>query len=321
MTRHNGGTDAAWAWTEALSGVIPPLITPLHAEGRIDVPAIGTLVDHLLAGGCSGLFVVGGCGLGPWLTMAQRGETIRAMAEAARGRAPVLAGVMLPATGPAREAARQAEAEGADALVVGSPYYYWVDGDDQRRHVEALLTAVRIPVLLYNIPQCTAHSLSPETVAALAREPRVLGIKDSSGNLSNFQSLVAIKRQRPDFRVLQGDERVMAPCLLMGGDGLIPGAANVAPRYFVDLVRAAARGDVDACRRQQELIQDLWTLFSYGRGLSGLYAACAAIGIGSGEVVEPWIAPDATQQQAILEILRRHDLLAEATVGKRWIRI
>ncbi|HXT34309.1 MAG TPA: dihydrodipicolinate synthase family protein, partial [Chloroflexota bacterium] len=89
-----------WNWADILRGVIPPLITPLNAGGGIDAEAVGALVDHLLAGGCSGLFVVGGCGMGPWLTTTQRGETIRAMVRAAAGRAPVLAGVMLPSTGP-----------------------------------------------------------------------------------------------------------------------------------------------------------------------------------------------------------------------------
>jgi 4-hydroxy-tetrahydrodipicolinate synthase len=314
---NSAGGHSTWNWAAILRGVIPPLISPLDTEGNVDVDAGGALVNHLLSGGCSGLFVVGGCGMGPWLTTAQRGETIRGMVQAAAGRAPVLAGLMLPSTAPAREAARQAEAEGADALVVGSPYYYGVAADDQRRHVEAILEVSPLPVLLYNIPQCTYHPISPETVAILSQEPRVLGIKDSSGALPNFQQLLAIKDARPDFRVLQGDERVMAACMLMGGDGLIPGAGNVQPRYFVDLVHAAGRGDVQECRRLQERILDLWKLFAYGRGLAALYAACGLIGIGSGRPVEPWIAPDPTQRQAIEDILHRHGLLAQAAAGQR----
>jgi 4-hydroxy-tetrahydrodipicolinate synthase len=311
----SGSGNTTWKWADILSGVIPPLISPLNAAGDIDQRGIGTLVDHLLEGGCTGLFVVGGCGMGPWLTTGQRGETIGGMVKAAAGRAPVLAGVMLPSTGPAREAAKQAEAEGADALVVGSPYYYGVDGDDQRRHIEALLAAVNIPALIYNIPQCTYHPILPETVAALAQEPRILGIKDSSGNLPNFQNLLTIKRTRPDFRVLQGDERVMAACVLMGGDGLIPGAGNIMPRYFVNLVAAAGRGDVEGCRKQQEQILDLWSMFAYGRGLSALYAACGLMGIGSGRAVEPWLSPDPAQLRNIEEILRRHGALSAAAVA------
>ena len=176
-----GNVSHSWAWVDNLAGVIPPLITPLARAGHVDSTAIGALARSVLEGGCSGLFVAGGCGQGPWLTAAQRGEAVRAVVGAAAGAVPVLAGVMLPASGPTCEAARQAEAEGADAVVVATPYYFGTDGDDQRRHVEAVLGAVDLPVLLYNIPQCTGYVWLPQTVAALAREPRVLGVKDSSG--------------------------------------------------------------------------------------------------------------------------------------------
>src|SRR5215470_18761338 len=99
-----------WTWDGALSGVVPPAISPLDPAREIDEPAIGLHVEHLLQGGSTGLFVLGGCGEGAWLTSRQRGVVIRAFARAAAGRVPVLAGVMLPATGPAVEAARQAVA-------------------------------------------------------------------------------------------------------------------------------------------------------------------------------------------------------------------
>src|SRR5262245_28105083 len=98
----------AWSWDGALVGIVPPLISPLDADGHVDEPAIDLLVEHVLTGGCSGLFILGGCGEGAWLTSTQRGRVVRAMARSAGGRVPVLAGVMLPATGPAVEAARQA---------------------------------------------------------------------------------------------------------------------------------------------------------------------------------------------------------------------
>ncbi|HZS91348.1 MAG TPA: dihydrodipicolinate synthase family protein [Chloroflexota bacterium] len=309
-----GDMQAAWSWTERLSGAIPPLITPLDDAGHVDAAGVEALVHYTLGGGCSGLFVAGGCGLGPWLTAAQRGEVVHLAARFAAGKSPVLAGIMLPASGPACEAARQAEAEGADAVVVASPYYFAVDADDQRRHVEAVLQAVNLPVLIYNIPQCTVHSWLPRTVAALAEEPRVLGIKDSSGNLAGFQGFVAIKQARPDFRVLQGDERVMAACLLMGGDGVIAGLANVAPRLFVDLVAAGRCGDAAACRHLQERIIALHALFSHGPALPALYAACAELGMGTGRTATPWIGPDVGQRGAIAAVLRQQGL-SPAAVG------
>jgi len=169
------GKQGDWSWATALSGAVPPLITPLDDAGHVNAAAMDALVRYALEGGCSALFVAGGCGLGPWLTVEQRGEAVRAAVRGAAGKVPVLAGVMLPATGPACDAARQAEAEGADAVVVASPYYFAVQGDDQRRHLEAVLRAMSLPALIYNIPQCTHNVWQVETVAALAGETRILG--------------------------------------------------------------------------------------------------------------------------------------------------
>ncbi len=208
---------------------------------------------------------------------------VRAFVRAAAGRVPVLAGVMLPATAPAMEAARQAAGEGADAVVVGSPYYFGVDAAAQRRHIETVIEAGGRPALLYNIPQCT-HQVArarPRS-AELARDSRVLGIKDSAGDFVAFQAFLAIKATRADFRVLQGHEHLAAASLRLGGDGLVPGLANVVPALLVELRAAAARGDGAACTRLQGAILDLCAIHEIGHWLPALKAACAMIGIGSG---------------------------------------
>jgi 4-hydroxy-tetrahydrodipicolinate synthase len=285
------------------------MITPLAVSGDPDEGAIGALVEHILGGGCSGLFVLGGCGEGAWLAGRQRGAVVRAAVRSAAGRAPVLAGVMLPATAPAADAARQAAGEGADALVVGSPYYYPVDSAIQERHVEAVLNAVSLPALLYNIPQCTHHTLAPATVARLAQDQGILGIKDSAGNFEAFQRYLALKQGRSAFRVLQGDESLAAASLLQGGDGLVPGMANFAPRLFVALHRAAMKGDAATCVTLQTTITDLATLHGHGHWLPALKAACALAGLGNGIPSPPLTPATEEQRQAISAILRRHHVL------------
>ena len=267
---------AGWTWDRALSGIVPPTISPLDLSREIDEGAIGHLVEHVLQGGCSGLFVLGGCGEGAWLPSRQRGTVVRAFVRAEAGRVPVLAGVMLPATGPAVEAARQAAAEGADAVVVGSPYYFGVDGTAQRRHIETVIEAADRPALLYNIPQCTNQVLAPALVADLARDSRVLGIKDSAGDFVAFQAFLAVKATRPDFRVLQGHEHLVAASLRLGGDGLVPGLANVVPALMVELRVAAARGDGVACTRIQGAILDLCAIHEIGHWLPALKATSAS---------------------------------------------
>lgn len=308
MTDITERDDRKWSWETALNGVIPPLISPLSITGDPDGPAIVALVEHVLTGGCSGLFVLGGCGEGAWLTGAQRASVIRAAVRAAAGRAPVLVGVMLPATSLAGEAARQAADEGANAVVVGSPYYYSVGASTQQRHVEAILEAVSLPALLYNIPQATHHTLLPATVRMIARDSRVLGIKDSAGDFEAFLQFLGIKEKRPSFKVLQGYEHLSAASLLHGGDGLVPGLANVAPALFVTLHRTAASGDAAACARLQTEIEDLSTLHGNGHWLSALKAACAAIGIGTGVPAAPLAPADSDQRRSIKAVLGRHRL-------------
>jgi 4-hydroxy-tetrahydrodipicolinate synthase len=285
------------------------MISPLNRTGELDGDALKVLIEHIVGGGCSGLFILGGCGEGAWLTGNQRASVVRGTVWAAGGHVPVLVGVMLPATGPALDAARQAADEGADALVVGSPYYLAVDAAAQQRHVEAILRAVTLPVLLYNIPQATHNPLAPNTVASLARDSRILGIKDSAGDFEAFQGFLAIKKGRADFRVLQGNEHFASASLLQGADGLVPGMANFAPTLFVSLVRAATKGDAAACARLQEEITDLCSLHTHGHWLPALKAACALLGLGDGVPSPPLLPATADQRQAIAAILARHRLL------------
>jgi 4-hydroxy-tetrahydrodipicolinate synthase len=302
-------------WNTTLSGVVPPLISPLTAGGEADREGMAALVEHLLGAGCSGLFVNGGCGEGPWLTFAQRGGVVGAAVEAARGRAPVLAGVTVPSTGPAIDGARQAADEGADALVVTSPYYFAVDAGAQRRHVEAVVAATRLPVLLYNIPQCTHQPFAPETVAALAADPRVIGIKDSAGDAAVYRRFVAVKQARPAFRVLQGAESQAASSLADGGDGLVPGLANVVPGLFVGIRRAVAAGDGAEAERLQAQAAALAALYGQGSWVAALKGACALLGIGNGIPAQPYEPLTAGQSAAIAALLREHDVPVKAAVA------
>jgi len=307
--------NSNWAWDDALRGVIPPMISPLTTSRQVDAEAVDRVVDYILAGGCSGLFVLGGVGEGAWLSTAQRGGIVEATVRATAGRAPVLVGLMLPGTAPAREAALQAADAGADALVVGSPYYFAVDAASQQRHVEAILSATTLPVLLYNIPQCTHAPLAREAVEALSTEPRILGVKDSWGDLPYFQSLLTLKQRRPSFRVLQGHEHAAMASLLLGADGLIPGLGNVAPRVLVSLVRAARAGDIATCQRLHGEIFELTGMYTNKAGLAGLYAACALLGLARNVPAEPWVAVGDADLPAIEAILRQHDLMPLAVTA------
>jgi 4-hydroxy-tetrahydrodipicolinate synthase len=264
------------------------------------------LVEHIIRGRCSGLFILGGFGEGAWLTTSQRGAVLKAAVAATAGRIPVLAGVMFPGTGAACEAARQAEAEGADVVVAGSPYYFGVGAADQQRHIEAILSACALPLMLYNIPQCTHNPILPETAARMARDPRVIGIKDSAEDSEAFQHFLAIKLEQPCFKVLQGSGKMLSETPPPVGDGLVPGLANIAPHLFVALFEAAKAGDAEKVARLQEQGRDLARVEKFGHFLTGAKLAIAALGFGSGAPALPLAMPDTATQRAITEIVWRH---------------
>ncbi len=296
-----------WTWDAVLTGIVPPVISPLTDAGAIDVPALDGLSNHILAEGATGLFILGGCGEGAWLTSGQRLDVVKHSVKVSAGRAPVLAGVMLPATGPTLDEVRRATDAGADALVAGSPYYNDVDGDAHVRHIEAILDASPLPILLYNIPQSTHHNIAPSSVAKLAHEPRILGIKDSSGNLAHFQALLRIKERRPDFRVLQGAEFAMAASALLGGDGAVPGMGNLTAGTFKDLFEAARRSDLASVRTLQIQINDLAGLHSLaGHWLASLKGAISLLGYGAGIPAQPLMPASPAQLEAIRKCLESH---------------
>jgi 4-hydroxy-tetrahydrodipicolinate synthase len=175
--------------------------------------------------------------------------------------------------------------------------------------VEAILRAVPLPVLRYNIPPSTRHSLSPELVTSLAVEPRVLGIKDSAGDLKAFQAFTHLKRDRPDFRVLQGHEAVMGASLLCGGDGLVPGLGNVAPALFAALIQAARCADLQRVAALQEQIDRLGALHAEEHWLSALKAAVAHAGIGNGRPSLPLEPLRAASRARVAALVDRYGSL------------
>jgi dihydrodipicolinate synthase/N-acetylneuraminate lyase len=296
-----------WTWDKVLTGVVPPVISVLDNLGGIDEALQRGVCEHILADGSSGLFVLGGCGEGAWLTPDQRASVVRYSVAAAAGRAPVIAGVMLPATALAVDAAKRAADAGADGLVAGSPYYNSVDSGAHLRHIEAILDATPLPILLYNIPQSTHHMLSVATVAALSREARILGIKDSSGQLEHFQALIQIKQSVPHFRVLQGAEFAMAATALLGGDGAVPGMGNFAPSLFRDLFEQARLGNSSKVSSIQAQIIELTKLHGLAsHWLPSLKGACRLIGLGNGRPAAPLLPASDAELAAIREAIVPH---------------
>jgi len=226
------------------TGIVPPLLTPLDANERLDRPAVKRLVDYIIEGGANGIFALGSMGEGPNLSLAVRQGLVEATVEASAGRVPVIAGVLRPNTAEVIDEIHAFSGLGLDGYVATSPYYYCEFTDDGLfEHFRRVLDAADLPTLLYSIPQATKVPLSADLVLRLAAHPMVAGVKDSSGNWNTVRTILQ-SRPSPDFTVLQGWTTMAVGSLLGGVDGLVPGEANIFPHLLAKLVAAVKAGDL-----------------------------------------------------------------------------
>ena len=260
-----------------IRGVVVPLITPLRPDQTLDEDALGRLVEHVIAGGVVGIFVLGSSGEGPILTPQIREQVVREVKTLASGRVPVLAGLFDLSTKSTAQEAERLAAWGADAITVTAPCYFSHTQDEIYGHIASMALSAPVPTMIYNIPQMTKTIIEPETVERLAGLPSVIGLKDSAGDMVRFQRHLAL--QRDGFTVYQGAEGLAALSVARGARGAVLGLANVAPALCSDLYRAASQGDLVMAWALQERLQRLWHLHTHGQWLPCLKAAVSQLGL------------------------------------------
>ncbi|MBL1287192.1 dihydrodipicolinate synthase family protein [Streptomyces sp. NPDC057067] len=246
--------------TTTYSGVIPPVVTPLTADGELDRASLERVVGHLLDGGVSGLFALGSSGETAYLTPAQQDEVIKVITSASAGQVPVLVGAIETTTNRAIERARAAAGLGADAVVATAPFYTRTHATEIDRHFRDIAAAVDVPLLAYDVPVCVHSKLDPELLLPLAADGVLAGVKDSSGDDGSFRRLAIAARELPGFSVLTGHELVVDAMMLSGADGSVPGLGNVDPHGYVRLHEAAVRGDWAAARAEQDRLVGLFDI-------------------------------------------------------------
>lgn len=253
--------------TTKLTGVIPPVVTPLSIDGSVDIASLRNLLDFLLDGGVSGLFVLGSSSEVAYLTDAQRAEVLKATVDHVAGRVPVLAGVIDMTTPRVIEHAKVATALGADGIVATAPFYTRVSDVEVERHFRGIRTAIDLPLYAYDIPVCVHSKLSPGLLAKLGSEGVLAGIKDSSGDEGSLRGLIIERRNNPNlanFAILTGAELTVDSALNMGADGVVPGLGNVDPAGYVRLFNLATAGKTEEARAEQERLHALFQLVNAG---------------------------------------------------------
>ncbi|CBG73208.1 putative lysine biosynthesis protein [Streptomyces scabiei 87.22] len=250
-----------------LTGVVPPVCTPLTPDREVDVPSLTRLVDHLVAAGVDALFVLGSSSEAAFLTDAQRRRVVETVVGHVGGGLPVLAGAIDMTTPRVLDHVRAVTAAGAQAVVATAPFYTRTHPAEIARHFRLLAAGSPVPVLAYDIPSAVHTKLPADVVLELAAEGVIAGLKDSSGDLAAFRTVVTGARTDPaisGFSVLTGSELVVDSALALGADGAVPGLANVDPAGYVRLDRLFRAGDRDGARAEQERLCALFGLTGVG---------------------------------------------------------
>jgi 4-hydroxy-tetrahydrodipicolinate synthase len=298
-----------------LRGVYVPLLTPFQPDGELDPPALERLVDYVLAAGVHGLFVGGTTGEFPLLSTAERQRVAEVVVARAADRVPVVVHAGAPSTREAIQLARHARDIGASAAAVVAPYFFPLSDDALVAHFVAVAAAVpNLPVLLYNIPQRTGNALLPHIAAEIVRRcPNVVGIKDSSGNLSQTIEYCAL---RADFQVAQGADGLLVAGLAMGIEAAVSGNANVVPELAVAVFEAWWRGDQAAARTAQARFDTARRPLRSGLDMSLFKRVLARRGVPVGDVRSPLRPATENEVQSAVDALEAAGVAVRPLVAR-----
>jgi 4-hydroxy-tetrahydrodipicolinate synthase len=291
-----------------IHGIVVPVATPMHDNEDLDLPRLRWFLDHLLAQGVHGLFVLASNSEFYALDEREKQEIVATAVAHVGSRAPVVVGTGAETTREAIRLTKMAEREGADAVAVVTPYYVSPSQHEIAVHYRRIAESTALPLLLYNNPSMTGSvSLQPDTVARLAELPNVVGIKDSSGDLQNTNEYIRLTPER--FTVLQGRDTLIFVSLMCGARGAVPASANVAPALCVQIYEAFVRGDYRAAKDAQQFLNPVRLSLALGTPPGAVKSALAILGMSIGPSRSPISGVPPARMDQMRQALKEAGLL------------
>ena len=295
-------------------GIIPPLVTPILDRDTLDIDGLNRLLERVLEGGVHGVFALGTTGEAPSLSYRTRCETIRRVCDRVAGRVPVFIGITDTSFIESIDLAKEAADCGADAVVLAMPYYYHAGQSELLHYIKSIVPQLPLPVILYNMPAMTKVTLEVDTLKQLAGFDRILGIKDSSGDLNYLADLQNLRSLRPDWSIHTGPEHLLIKSVLAGADGGVNGGANIFPELFVDAYEAAVEGDDGRMEALQFRIDQLQEIYGVGRNVSrfikGTKCALSVLGVCNDFMAEPFERFREEERKQLQRIIEEHQQLS-----------
>jgi len=244
-----------------IQGSLVAIVTPMHADGELDIAALKKLIDWHVECGTAAIVIVGTTGESPTVTVDEHCLLIKTTVDHVAGRIKVVAGTGANSTREAIELTRFAKSAGADASLSVVPYYNNPTQEGLYQHFRTIAEAVDLPMILYNVPGRTVADMSTATTLRLAEVPGIVGIKDATGDIARGSDLIrrlrAIGNARQHFVVYSGNDDSALALMAMGSDGVISVTANVAPKAMADMCRAALAGDFVKARAINDSLMSL----------------------------------------------------------------
>ncbi|MCR5099390.1 MAG: 4-hydroxy-tetrahydrodipicolinate synthase [Lachnospiraceae bacterium] len=226
------------------------IVTPMKENLDVDFDKLEEIINFQIDGGTDAIIIAGTTGESATLTMEEHRAVIKAAVDFVKGRVPVVAGTGSNSTRTAIRHAREAEEDGADALLIVSPYYNKATQKGLVRHYSMIADETRLPIILYNVPSRTGCNVMPETVAELVRtKENIVGLKEATGNMAQASKTMALCDGK--LELYSGEDGLVVPLLSIGGIGVISVISNIAPRQTHDMVMKFLDGDIEGARQMQ----------------------------------------------------------------------
>ena len=288
------------------TGSAAAIVTPFK-EGGVDLESLGNLLDFQLENGTDAIVVCGTTGEASTMTYRERAETIAFCVQHVGGRVPVIAGSGSNSTENAVTLSREAERQGADGLLVVTPYYNKATQAGLHRHYWTIADAVSLPIILYSVPSRTGVAIAPETYAALAQHPNIAGVKEASGSLGNVQRTRALCPE--DFTIWSGNDDETVPICALGGKGVISVAANILPAEMHRLTHLCLQNDFAAAGKLQVHLKDFCDAMFCEVNPIPVKTALGLLGWRVGELRSPMCPPSPENLERVKTVLARYGLM------------
>lgn len=285
-----------------IKGIIPPILTPMYEDERVNYEELRNQVNRMIDAGAHGLFPFGTNGEAYALSNEEKMEILKAVVDEVKGRVPVYAGTGCITTKDTIELSVRAKEAGADILSIVSPYFAAISQNELYDHYKAVAEAVDLPIVLYNIPMRTGCNINPETVSALADIPNIVGAKDSSGKWENLSAYIELTKEK-GFSVLSGNDGLILQALQNGAVGGIAGCANVYPKNMVAIYENFVKGDMEAAQKAQDAIAPFRACFKYGNPNTITKTATGLLGYPVGKCRRPFCSLPQEGMEALKEVL------------------